>query len=217
MFKRGPPNSPGKNLTPEAEPEKQMTFEQFSATKGYKLQQDLVELVKSKIVTADREKVQLFYKKLNEGVRAADGVPKVDEMTLRKIQDAVFKKQSASDQELFEQSLQQSNIRIGDRHPSFSEHEEQYLPASHNWGDSQKQPRVTKNEYEDFLYFQEEALLNEIALDHGIPAVSRGPSTVNEEAEGEEEGAESQVDDRDDIALYQNVMDNIKRELLSTH
>jgi len=37
LFRRGPPNSSGKNMTPETEPEKPMTFDQFSASKSYKL------------------------------------------------------------------------------------------------------------------------------------------------------------------------------------
>lgn len=70
--------------------EKPVSFEEYSASKHYQLQQELFNLVKAKIGTADKSNVQQFYSKIQDQLKATGGSQKLDDFTMKKIQALIF-------------------------------------------------------------------------------------------------------------------------------
>lgn len=48
---------------------KAMTFEEYKQSKSYQLQQEIYNLIRTKIGSSNKEKVQRFYTKLQEELR----------------------------------------------------------------------------------------------------------------------------------------------------
>jgi hypothetical protein len=48
-----------------------MTFEDYKQTKSFELQQEIFNLIRNKIGTSNKDKVQRFYTKLQEELRSS--------------------------------------------------------------------------------------------------------------------------------------------------
>ena len=59
-----------KRQAEEAVPEKQITFEDYKMTKSFQLQQEIFNLIRNKIGSSNKEKVQRFYTKLQEELKS---------------------------------------------------------------------------------------------------------------------------------------------------
>lgn len=70
-------------------PEKDLTFEEYKQSKQFQLQQEIFNLIKSKIGTSNKDKVQRFYTKLQEelksNVQMGMTLQRIDDLTVRKI------------------------------------------------------------------------------------------------------------------------------------
>jgi hypothetical protein len=92
MFKKRDANFYKQQQEMEAERDKPLSFEEYSQTKGYQLQKELLQLIKTKIGTADKEKVQRFYTKLNQQLRENRIVAssRLDETTIAQIKALIM-------------------------------------------------------------------------------------------------------------------------------
>jgi hypothetical protein len=56
----------------EAALDKPPTFEEYKQSKSYMLQQELLNLIKTKIGSSDKDKVQKFYSKMQNQLKNTD-------------------------------------------------------------------------------------------------------------------------------------------------
>jgi hypothetical protein len=90
------------------------TYESFVQTKSYQLQQQIYNLIKTKIGTTDNEKIQHFYSQLSQ--RNVDGSALLEDMTLQKIRALIKEKKEIDEKEAFEKSIkEQSETYLGDK------------------------------------------------------------------------------------------------------
>lgn len=199
----------------EAEAEKVQTFEEYSGTKQYQLQQELFKLVESKIGSGDKDKVQRFYSLLQQHLRKQESVAKVDQATLKKIQSLILDGgKLLDDKKLFSEIQKQEGLVLGQRHPLFPTQEDGYFPLRHDMGDSSKDPQRSQIDYDNFMFEQREKVLDELELDldHNKGLVA-GQRHENREEEAEEEGAADM--DREENEFFDYNFSRLKNDVLN--
>lgn len=89
-----------KRQSEEAVPEKQFTFEEYKQSKSFQLQQEIFNLIRTKIGTSNKDKVQRFYTKLQEELKSRvsmGAIQRIDDLTVRKIQALILEQKSLDD------------------------------------------------------------------------------------------------------------------------
>jgi len=104
-------------------------------SKSYQLQQEIFNLIRTKIGSADKEKVQRFYTKLQEEIRSRDKIgamQRIDDLTVRKIQALILEQKQLDDKTLFEDyvkggsgTMRQSQVLT---EKMFPEYASKYVP-----------------------------------------------------------------------------------------
>ena len=91
---------------PLPQEKKALTFEEYKQSKSYLLQQEIYNLIRTKIGNSDKDKIQRFYTKLQEELRARTSVgalQKIDDITVRKIQALILEQKQLDDKALFDE------------------------------------------------------------------------------------------------------------------
>lgn len=189
------------------------TFEEYSGTKQYQLQQELFKLVESKIGSSDKNKVQRFYSLLQQHLRKQESPAKVDQATLKKIQSLILDGgKLLDDKKLFAESQKQEGLALGQRHPLFPTKEDGYFPLRAS--DSAKDPQRSQLDYDNFMLEQREKVLFELELDldhnKGLMA---GQRQENREEDADEEGAADL--DREENEFYDYNFNRLKNDALN--
>lgn len=148
----------------EAALDKPPTFEEYQQSKSYMLQQELLNLIKTKIGSSDKDKVQKFYSKMQSQLKNTDQTQYIADLTLKKIQSLILEQKSLDDKKLYDESIKQKGYTLGQRVISNSNATD-YYPLRFDAGDSSKLAPMTKNDYEEFVTTRYEQLTKEIALD----------------------------------------------------
>ena len=94
-----------KRQAEEDAPEKQMTFEDYKQSKSFQLQQEIFNIIRTKIGSSNKDKVQRFYTKLQEELKSKvsiGAVQRIDDLTIRKIQALILEQKTLDDKTLFE-------------------------------------------------------------------------------------------------------------------
>lgn len=82
-----------------------MTFEDYKQSKSFQLQQEIFNLIRTKIGSSNKDKVQRFYTKLQEELKSKvsiGAVQRIDDLTIRKIQALILEQKTLDDKTLFE-------------------------------------------------------------------------------------------------------------------
>ena len=132
-----------------------MTFEDYKQTKSFELQQEIFNLIRNKIGTSNKDKVQRFYTKLQEELRSSvsmGAVQRIDDLTVRKIQALILEQKTLDDKTLFDDFLKgagtakPSQFLTQKLFPTFTS---EYFPLRYDIGDTQKMRPMTSEQYEE--------------------------------------------------------------------
>lgn len=193
-------------------------------------------MIKTKIGTTDKQKVQRFYSKLQEQLRAQGQTAQMlDDVTISKIQALILEQKQLDDKALYDQAFAEETTplkypgEIFNLEKRLTEEEAYaYQPLRYDAGDTQRMPPLTKLQYEDFIEDQQEQLLKEFELNSEQPKLMTGAAAgakeedaLPEEAEGEEGQASAtsnslaEAENREDMDAYNEFLGAIRRNIVN--
>lgn len=207
-----------KRQAEEAVPEKQITFEDYKMTKNFQLQQEIFNLIRNKIGSSNKDKVQRFYTKLQEELKSKvsmGAVQRIDDLTIRKIQALILEQKTLDDKTLFEDYVKGT----GTAKPSqfltqnlFPTIENEYFPLRYDIGDTQKLSPMSWEQYEALAEERENDIIRDELIDDPKKTITAAESGVDED----EGSAAQEVESKEDNENYALMMQGIREQFFKT-
>jgi hypothetical protein len=133
-------------------------------------------LIKEKIGTSDKEKIQKFYSTLHQSLRNPQATQLLDDVAIARIQALILEQRELDEASYYNRVL---NNEAVDSMPSelyntsnkFPEELKEYFPLRWDMGDTQKLPPMNQGDYEEFIDDMEDKLLRDIDINEGPEAL----------------------------------------------